>query len=137
MLYKLQGQVGDSAQPITFREDDKITRIDWCFAGGTISDGDATDVSAEISFLQNESFGAPDTVGVLMLKRFHFKGLSGKDIPSHNESGVVPFDHIPVASGERLYLHLTDSNDTSAGSWFTCYIHTEKGEPNTRAVRRR
>jgi len=133
MFGVVAGDTQDSLAGVDIPQDGFITGIDWDCRWNM--DADAENANAELSFIAtnqlttNDVRGRLSSVGTMM-------SLTTSGAPvAVAQKFVGPID-IPVAGGERLFLHSVAT--TGVVGALRCSVHLETGKPaGRRSARRR
>jgi hypothetical protein len=133
MIYKLTAVTGvNTVISVDVREDDTIEGVFIDHSLANPSDG--SELSTELSFLSTSSRNISDTTGVIAEMASTFELMTSG--AAFNSRSAFIHCQIPIAAGERLYLHHMPTGMIGATSSSRVFIYTSKKQEN-RATRRR
>lgn len=132
-IYKLQaagvGGAQDGAGALDIQFEGTITAIHGSMVA--VLDLASEFCQAEVNFLSVNTINSNDSRGSLLIIQAQASG-TGVGVPSFVNSGVGPMD-VPVAAGERVFLHLF----AAAGVISTVQFHLYVRDGAVPALRRR
>lgn len=132
MWADVTGGTQDAAAQVDIPQDGVVTGVDW--DGEVDLDADAESMRSELSFIATNQFGQNDVRGRISGVSAQISlTTSGAPVGSLQKF-VGPLD-LPVAGGERLYLHVQSS--TGVAGDVRCNVHLDVSRSPTRRSARR
>lgn len=131
--YKMFASVfGDGAATIDVREDGMLRGVAWNFE--TDLDADGENAGFELSFAATNGFTSNDTTASIIGDGIR-AGLLTSGALNASCRGYVSDLNIPVASGERLFLHTSASGPTACR--LSVWLYLDVTGPGSRPAQRR
>lgn len=134
-IYKLYSSAaGNSVASLDIQLDGIITAI---FMTGRVTGVDATDegFEAEVSFLSTSTLTSNDARGSLMIIQSMLSLVTSGGMNSGINAGLASLE-VPVAAGERIHLHISDSGSVTGRTVHAFLYVQDKGIPRVSARRR-
>lgn len=112
-----------------------ITGVFWSYSGSDAA-GTGSDGEFELSFSQNSSFADNDVRNVVSSCAYHFAPMTAI-VATGSGNAFHEIPKIPIAQGERLYVHMKNDTGVPATLNMNCYVSVEdKRGPLQRNLRR-